>query len=296
VRKRKTAKDRDRRQGDDDVGAAAVAVEHHRERQQRVPGADLDQDEGDQQDHGGGEHRQGEAVGPAGRLRVREAVDEAEEAAGGEHRAGHVEVGLPLGAMVLQQHQRPDDGDRGEGEVDVEAPAPGEVLGEDAAEQQADRGAGARHRAEDAEGFAALGRIGEGDGEQREGGRGEDRAEEALDAAGDDQHAEGGRRATQGRGEGETDQPADEGPLAAEDVGDPAAEQEQGAEGQRVGGDDPLARAFGEAERFLGRGKGDVDDRRVEHHHQLGDPEDGQDQPAFVLGFGDAFHGGAASL
>src|ERR1700761_6875033 len=58
--------------------------------------------------------------------------------------------------------------------------------------------------------------------------------------------------------------PADEGPLAAEDVGDPATQQEQRAEGQRVGGDDPLPGAFREAERFLGRGQGDVDDGRGE--------------------------------
>src|ERR1700712_4192938 len=76
--------------------------------------------------------------------------------------------------------------------------------------------------------------------------------------------------------------PAKKGPLAAKDGGAPPAEQEQRAEGQRVGGDDPLARAFGEAERFLGRGQRDVDDRRVEHDHQLGDREDDQDEPAFV--------------
>jgi len=108
----------------------------------------------------------------------------------------------------------------------------------------------------------------------------------------DDEDPEGRRRAARRRGDREADQAADEGPLAAEDVGDPPAEQEQRAEGQRVGGDDPLPGAFREAERFLGRGQGDVDNRRVEHDHQLGEREDDQDQPAFVPGLGGGCHRG----
>ena len=71
--------------------------------------------------------------------------------------------------------------------------------------------------------------------------------------------------------------------LAAEEVGDPAAEQQQAAEGERVGGDDPLPVVVGEAERLLGGGQRDVHDGRVEHDHQLGDAEDGEDRPAAVV-------------
>ncbi len=42
-------------------------------------------------------------------------------------------------------------------------------------------------------------------------------------------------------GDREADQAGDERPLAAEQVADPAAEQQQAAERERVGGDDPLA-------------------------------------------------------
>jgi hypothetical protein len=51
-----------------------------------------------------------------------------------------------------------------------------------------------------------------------------------------------------------------------------------------------------EAEVLLGRGQGDVDHGRVEHDHQLGDPEDRQDQPAFVVGSGDGSHSARPSL
>ena len=43
-------------------------------------------------------------------------------------------------------------------------------------------------------------------------------------------------------------------PLAADVVGDPATEQQQGAERQRVGGDDPLPVGVADAEVRLRRG------------------------------------------
>ena len=86
--------------------------------------------------------------------------------------------------------------------------------------------------------------------------------------------------AADGRGDREADQADEEDPLAADDVGDPAADQQQRAEGQRVGGDDPLAGVVGEREVGLRGRQRDVHDRRVEHDHQLGDAEDGEDPPA----------------
>ena len=65
--------------------------------------------------------------------------------------------------------------------------------------------------------------------------------------------------------------------LAAEEVAEAAAEQQQAAERERVGGDDPLAGVVGEAEVVLRDGQRDVHDRRVEHDHQLGDAEQRED-------------------
>ena len=58
-------------------------------------------------------------------------------------------------------------------------------------------------------------------------------------------------RAAERRRAGEAEQPDDEDRLAPEQVTDPPAEQQQAAEGERVGGDDPLARVVGEPEVLL---------------------------------------------
>ena len=81
----------------------------------------------------------------------------------------------------------------------------------------------------------------------------------------------------------EADQSDDEGPLASDHVADTATEEEQAAEGQGVGGDDPLAIGVGEVQIVLSRGEGDVDDGAVENDHQLGDPQHGEDPPSPVV-------------
>ena len=58
----------------------------------------------------------------------------------------------------------------------------------------------------------------------------------------------------------------------------PAAEQQQATEGERVGVDDPFEAGPAEAERLLDVGECDVDDGRVQHHHQLGGGDDHQRQ------------------
>ncbi len=173
-----------------------------------------------------------------------------------------------------------DDRGAGEEQVDVKAPAPGQVRGQRAAEQQPDRAAAGRDRPVDAERLAAFLRVGEGRGEQRQRGRREDGAENALAGAGGDQHREVDRRAADGGGHGEAREAGDEHDLAADQVGEPAAEQQQAAERQRVRRHDPLPVHVAEAQVALRRRQRDVHDRGVKHHHQLRDRDDDQDQPA----------------
>ena len=109
------------------------------------------------------------------------------------------------------------------------------------------------------------------------------RGEHALEGAGADEQPEALRGAAERGCTGEADQARDERPFAAEQVGDPAAEQQQAAERERVGGDDPLALVVGEPELLLGGGERDVDDRHVEHDQQLGDADDDEDHPAAVV-------------
>jgi hypothetical protein len=127
----------------------------------------------------------------------------------------------------VQQHERAGDREHGDDRVDVHAEAPVERLGEHAAEQQPDRGAAAGDRAVDPERLVALGRLGERRRQQRERRGREDRAQRALEGAGDREHDERLRGATDRGCEREADQAADERPPAPEQVGDLAAEQQQ---------------------------------------------------------------------
>ena len=259
---------------------AAEAVEHDPQRQQRGLDPALDEHEGDEQHDAGGEEGVDQRRGPAVGLGAREAVDHAEQPGRGEHRAHDVEVRAVLDGLRREQQRGADERDRREDRVDVHAPAPVDVLGQRAAEQQPDRGAGAGERGEHPEGARALASLGERRRQQREGGRGEQRAEHALQGARRHQQLEAGREPAEDRRHGEADQADEEGALAAEEVREAAAQQQQAAERQRVGGDDPLALRVVEAEVGLRRGQGDVHDRVVEDDHQLGDPDHGEDQPA----------------
>jgi hypothetical protein len=171
----------------------------------------------------------------------------------------------------------------GEGDGHVQAVAPVERLSQRAAEQQADGTTHAGDRGVDAEGLAALGGLGECRCQQRERGRREHRREDALQRACRHERLEALRGTTGGGRAREAEQAGDERPLAAEQIGDPAAEQQQTAEGQRVGGDHPLAVVVGEAQVSLGGRQRDVHDGHVEHDHQLSDADDGEDEPATIV-------------
>ena len=71
--------------------------------------------------------------------------------------------------------------------------------------------------------------------------------------------------------------------LAAEDVRRAAAEQQEAAEQQRVGVDDPLQVGLAEVQILLDRRQRDVHDRRVEDHHELGEADEDQRHPAVVF-------------
>jgi hypothetical protein len=134
----------------------------------------------------------------------------------------------------------------------------------------------------------ALRRARERDGQQRQRRRSEQGTERALERPGGHQDCEGGRQPAQERRRREADQATDEGPFAPEEIAGFPADEEQAAEGEGVGGDDPLAALGREPEVLLRRRQRDVDDGRVEHDHELGDPEEGEDGPAVGLGGGRA--------
>ena len=85
-------------------------------------------------------------------------------------------------------------------------------------------------------------------------------------------------------GSGKSEQADDEGALAPGVVGDPATQQQQAAEGEGVGRDHPLPVGIGDAEVLLCRRQRDVDDRCVQHDHQLRRGEHRERPPSTRVG------------
>ena len=169
-------------------------------------------------------------------------------------------------------------------EVHVQAPAPGEVAAvSDTAEHQAER---RRHRRRSRRRcrtpLARSCGVGEGDGQQRPAPAG---ASSAPKAPWSGTRSRRGRRSSgrappsAERDRAKPTRPAMKRPLAAEEVAERAAEQQEAAEGERVGGDDPLPVVGREVQRLLGRRNRDRHDRRVQHDHQLRDAEQRKDRP-----------------
>ena len=83
---------------------------------------------------------------------------------------------------------------------------------------------------------------------------------------------------------------------AAVDVAEPAAEQQQAAEGQRVGGDDPLEPGTAEAEGALDVRQRDVHDGGVEDDHELGGGDHDERQAQAARDVGRTVHGRRVGL
>ena len=228
-----------------------------------------------------GEDAERAAGGPAGLVAADDAVDREHQGAGHEHRAGDVELGgAGLDVVAGQDRPRGDDDRDADRHVDQEDPVPGEEPGEHAAEQHADGAAAGHHEAEDAHRLGPLRRLGEQAHDQRERDRGHRGAAETLHRAADDEPGRGRRQAAGHGGDGEEHRAAEEDPLVAQQVAEPAAQQQEAAEGQQVGVDDPGQRRLAEAEVVADRRQRDVHDALVEHDHQVAEAQHVERQPA----------------
>ncbi|GAA3049558.1 hypothetical protein GCM10020000_32660 [Streptomyces olivoverticillatus] len=107
---------------------------------------------------------------------------------------------------------------------------------------------------------------------------GQDRAAHALHRAGGDQQGAAGGEAARERGEGEGGEAGEEGPLGADEVGQPAAEQQESGEAECVGIDDPLLAHAGEVQLLAHGREGHVHDRHIEDDHELRGARQGQDR------------------
>ncbi len=167
---------------------------------------------------------------------------------------------------------------------------PVEHVGEHASEEHADRSAAGGDEAEDTHRLGALGRLGEQAHHQGQRDRRDDGATEALDGPRADQELLRAGKPAGDRGEreqGDADQ--EQAPMPVE-ITEPPAEQQEAAEGEQVGVDDPRKRRLGEPEVGPDRRQRDVHDRRVEHDHQGAGAEDEECEPALAGVHGHRVH------
>ncbi|HEY2194086.1 MAG TPA: hypothetical protein VGH76_17555 [Actinomycetospora sp.] len=136
--------------------------------------------------------------------------------------------------------------------------------GDEPAQHQAGRGADRTHEGVGAHGAAAPGVVGVERGEHPEGDRRRERSPDALDEPRDDEPPRAGREAARQRGDGEQRHPREEHPAAADQVAEPPGEQQESAEADQVGVDDPGERPGVEAEVPLDGRDGDRRDRLVD--------------------------------
>ena len=178
-------------------------------------------------------------------------------------------------------HQRPaaDEDPHGDRDVDEEDPSPAGVLGQRAAEQQAQHGSDPGHRPVHAERLGARpGRPGRwwpatrGHREQRSPRR-SPWTRRAMT-----QHRPVRGQPRRPGGHREDDDPEAEHAQATEEIAGPAAGEQQPTEGQRVEAGDPVEVRRGNVQRPLHARQRHVDDGVVEDQHELCRRDDQQRQ------------------
>ncbi len=193
--------------------------------------------------------------------------DDAAQAEDGEGRAGPIDPRRARRvAALVDETQRQRERDQGEGKVQKEHRAPADVFDQPAAADRTDRGrdrAEARPRADRAASFGLV----EGGADDRQAAGHEEGGAHALHGAAGNQHRRRGRHAAGHGGEGEEDQAGEEDPLAAELIAERSADQDEGAEKQRVRFDHPLHVGDRGVKVGLKRGQRHVHDRAVDERH-----------------------------
>ena len=182
-------------------------------------------------------------------------------------------------ARLRYEAQRERERGDPNGKVDEEDPRPREVLGQHPAEDEADGRTADGDGCPDAERLGALRALGECRRDDRQRGRGDQRRTKPLQCPRADQHPLTGGEPVEQRGAREDHQADQEQALAAEEVTGAPSEEQESAEHERVGVDDPLQVALGQVQILLDRGKRDVHDRCVEHDHELRQADQDEDDP-----------------
>ncbi len=241
----------------------------------------LDPEEGRQERDGEGQQPKRPHGGPTRLVAVDDGVDGEHQRGGHGDRAGDVEASRIGWSGGRWQHEQRGDADRDtDGKIDEEDPVPAQRAGQDAAEQDADAATARGDEAEEAHRPCALAWLGEEVHRQRETDRRDDGAAQTLDRPRADQHRLRLRQATAERGQREDGDTNEEEPPVAEEVAEPATQQQEAAEGEQIGVHDPGQRGWSKAEVRANGGQRDIHDSRIEHDHETAQAEDDQREPA----------------
>ena len=168
--------------------------------------------------------------------------------------------------------------------VDEEDPVPVDGLGDDAAQQEADRCTGRGDEAVDADRPRPLPGLREHRHDHPQDHRGGQRAADPLHEPRRHQELLALGQAAEEGGADEDRQPDHEDAPATDQVTEAPGEQKQTAEGDQVGVYDPREARLREPEVALDRRQRHVDDRLVEDDHQHPDAENHQGDPATAVG------------
>ena len=201
--------------------------------------------------------------------RLRDRVDEQREPRRDRDGAGDVRRGPLLRAALAHEPRREHEREHADRDVDEEDPLPAEVLRQDASERARRPRRPAPPSApqipsallRSAPSSKVVMTIESAAGEMIA-------APRPCSGARADQHALGGGETAEERGDGEDDDADQEDAAPAEEIGRAPAEEQEPAERDRVGGQDPLQVLAREVERLADRGERDVDDRDVEDRHE----------------------------
>ena len=189
----------------------------------------------------GGEHRRRR---PALLRRLDDRPQDRAEADDRQDRADGVEPGLGRVLRLGDQEVAGDEADDHDGHVDEEDRAPPEVGEQGAAGDRAHAEAERRDAGPDADGLAALVGVAEDVGQDRERRRHDERAADAHDRPGDDQHRRAAGERRQRRAHAEHREAEGQALVATEAVTHAAGGEQQPGEHDRVAVDDPLQLAL----------------------------------------------------
>lgn len=201
--------------------------------------------------------------------RPEQPVDQGHQGPGTEDRTGYVEAPHPPGPALRNQAREQHQGHEGHRQVDQEDPAPGRETGQRTGDHQARRPAETGDTAPDAERPGPLPGTGEQQGDHRQRRRCAHGRPRTLDEPPGDELPRLLREPAEEARRTEKRYPCQENASAAQQIRHAPEQQQQAAERQEVGVDDPGQPRSTEAQVVADAGERDAHHVVVQDEHEL---------------------------